>query len=246
MQDPFIIVSTPCGEIPCSLVRSKKRTTLCIHIDQKLRVRVLAPQKVTQVLVESFVKNKSRWIQAKINELKQCAFSAEERSYAHGRSFLFLGKSYPLHYVPSDKRRVGIRWMSDHWQGVVPMDIDADHMEDKVRRALKRWYELEAREILASRVFNCARALGVDPLSVAVRGQKRIWGSCHYREQKIYLNWKMVMAPLHVIDYIIIHELCHLKSPDHSKKFWAFVKKACPDYKRCEQWLKDNGGLMIL
>jgi predicted metal-dependent hydrolase len=246
LHDSSVRTSTPHGDISYSLVRSKKRKTLCIHIDQKLHVRVLAPQGLTQGLIDSFIKKKSRWIQAKLSEFQQRSFSSERRSYAHGQSFLFLGRRYPLSYVPSDKKRVSVHWMNDHWQVLIPMDAFVHYVEDKVACALKRWYQCEAREVLASRVFSCARKLGVDPLGVAVRGQKKIWGSCHYREKKINLNWKMVMAPLEVIDYIIIHELCHLKAPDHSKKFWAFVKEACPRYRQCEQWLKDNGGLMIL
>ena len=81
---------------------------------------------------------------------------------------------------------------------------------------------------------------------VNVRTQRRIWGSCHPRTKKIFLNWQIIMAPIEVIDYVIVHELCHLLVANHSKRFWSKVARFKPDYKEQIRWLRSNAFDMVL
>ncbi|OGX07260.1 MAG: hypothetical protein A2Z88_06205 [Omnitrophica WOR_2 bacterium GWA2_47_8] len=111
---------------------------------------------------------------------------------------------------------------------------------DIPREELIKWYRKQALEIIGVRVFQLARTLGLVPEKVNIRTQKRIWGSCYHRTKTINLNWQLVMAPLEVMDYVIVHELCHLAHPDHSKRFWNKVKQYAPDYKLREKWLKEH------
>ena len=105
---------------------------------------------------------------------------------------------------------------------------------------------MQAKEILGSRIFHYARKMQVEPKSISIKDQKRIWGSCQYRKQSINLNWRIVMSPLDVLDYVIVHELSHLVVPDHSKRFWRKVEDILPNYKQSRQWLKQNQRSMLL
>ena len=109
-----------------------------------------------------------------------------------------------------------------------------------------QWYRRQAEEILGSRLFHYARLIGVEPKKIAVRTQKRLWGNCDYRTRTIHLNWQIVLAPLEVMDYVVVHELCHLIVPNHSKRFWQRVEKTMPDFKKHKQWLKDHAVDMVV
>jgi hypothetical protein len=88
--------------------------------------------------------------------------------------------------------------------------------------------------------------MGVEPKKIAVRTQKRLWGCCDYHTQTIHLNWQIILSPIRVIDYVVVHELCHLTVPNHSKRFWKKVEKIIPDFKRHKQWLAVNHIDMVL
>jgi len=239
-------IATPLGEISYFLVRSSRRSTIAIEIGQDLKVKVFAPRAICEKEITDFIRQKATWIIEKIKGLEKRFFTREKRSYRDGAKFLFLGKECKLRYAPCEGKRLKIRLENQYLEVDIPFDMPAQALEAAVKKALISWYRGQAKEVLAGRIFPLARLLNVDPSKVTVRSQKKIWGSCHYHAKSVHLNWKMIMAPQEVIDYIIIHELTHLKVPNHSKRFWQKVKKACPDYHSCENWLDQNGGLMIL
>jgi predicted metal-dependent hydrolase len=104
---------------------------------------------------------------------------------------------------------------------------------------VSRFYSQQGKKLLAARVDHFSARMGLVPVSVSFRSQKTRWGSCSSRGQ-ISLNWRLVFAPLEVIDYVVVHELAHLKHYDHSKSFWNLVGVHIPDYLRLRQWLRDH------
>ena len=139
-----------------------------------------------------------------------------------------------------------VKFNGEHFSFAIPENLSLRARQEQIREKLIRWYRHQAQEILGSRIFHCARVVGVEPKKVAVRTQKRIWGSCHHGKGSINLNWLIVLSPIEVIDYVIIHELCHLIVPNHSKKFWQKVESFLKDYRHHERWLKDHSVEMIL
>ena len=109
-----------------------------------------------------------------------------------------------------------------------------------IKEKLIKWYRAQAEEIFGGRVFYFSRIMGLEPQKIAVKTQKRIWGSCGYHDKAISLNWQLVFAPMDVIDYVVVHELAHLDTPNHSRKFWKSVANILPDYKMRQNWLKNN------
>ena len=105
---------------------------------------------------------------------------------------------------------------------------------------LECWMKSMARLLINQRIRVLNSVLKLRYNRVAIRGQKTRWGSCSSLGN-LNFNWRLVMAPLPVMDYIVAHELLHLVEPNHSKKFWTLVESVCPDYKNCRDWLKKNG-----
>jgi predicted metal-dependent hydrolase len=109
-----------------------------------------------------------------------------------------------------------------------------------VKKALMDWYFEHAENKVKERLDRFAQQIGKWPASVEIKRQVRRWGSCS-RNGMVRLNWKIIMAPLSIIDYVIVHELCHLMYPQHSFQFWQKVQSIIPDYKKRRDWLKRNG-----
>ncbi len=112
--------------------------------------------------------------------------------------------------------------------------------QNKIKKALKLWYVNQFKSLIEQRIRKYADIIGVFPKRIAVREQKTRWGSCSAKGN-INLNWKLIMAPVDVLDYVLVHELCHLKELNHSKKYWQLVESIVPQYKVYRKWLKENG-----
>lgn len=238
-------VKTPSGIIEYYLCRSPKRRTLAIAVDHRAEVRVFVPTFVHEAKVTEFIREKSRWIIEKVREFERRLLLISKHHYIDGEELLFLGKKYFLRYVPSEKKRVKIE-ISDCLEAFVSVEVPWDRVEGYVKRAVLAWYRQQAKRIVGERLPIWTEKLGMSPHKIAIRTQKRIWGSCYYRKRIININWKIVMAPLEVIDYIILHELCHLHAPNHSKRFWDKVRSLLPHFKEYEKWLKENEPRMTL
>jgi predicted metal-dependent hydrolase len=119
-------------------------------------------------------------------------------------------------------------------------ESESESEKTVVRKAIIEWYFEHAENKVKERLDRFAQQTGKWPASVEIKDQLRRWGSCS-RNGMVRLNWKIIMAPLSIIDYVIVHELCHLMYPEHSSQFWQKVQSIIPSYKKRRDWLKGNG-----
>lgn len=164
-----------------------------------------------------------------------------KKVFEHGQKFLFLGKRLQLEiaeYSHRDFQSTKLSFDGTRWMATVPFALSCHERECHLKERFLGWYRRQAEEILGGRVFHYARLMGVWPKEIAIKTHKSLWGSCNFRKQKIHLNWQIVMSPTEVIDYVVVHELCHLTVPNHSKLFWHSVQQILPDYKSHRAWLR--------
>jgi predicted metal-dependent hydrolase len=215
------------------LIRSKRRTiAIIVHRDGKVIVR--APLKTPEKLIRAFIESKSGWIDEKKAEAAQ-RVALPVKTFAGGEKFLLLGREIPLRLAAGQKTAL-------HFQDEFILN------QRDLPRALsvfEKWYQAKAREVLTERVVLYARQFGLKYEKIRISSARTRWGSCSSRGT-LSFTWRLVMAPLDVIDYVVIHELAHLKVKNHSPVFWAEVAKMQPDYKRRLTWLKKNGRLLTL
>ena len=246
MKKPCVI-TTAQGAIPFVLTRSSGRRTLTISVDEKAEARVAAPFHMADRDVYAFLHEKAEWLCDKINAARDYRDRLRQKAFDHGQRFLFLGKKHDVNVVAQKIQRCRISFdTAQGWLVAVPGNLSGPQRRLQVRAKMIQWYRSQAKEILGGRVFHYARLMGIGPKRIAIRTQKRLWGCCDYRAQSINLNWQIILAPLEVIDYIVIHELCHLTVPSHSHRFWKKVEKIMPDYRKRRQWLKVNHIDMML
>jgi predicted metal-dependent hydrolase len=214
------------------LVRSKRKSlSLIVETDGRLTVR--APLRMKEADIRSFIEAKTEWIQRKQAQARQAA--PVTRQYAEGETFPYLGKEVPLRLFPDAKPVLSLN-------GVFELSRSAQPQAASVFEA---WYKKQARAVLAERVELFARKYGFEVEKVRISSARTRWGSCSAK-QTLSFTWRLVMAPPEVIDYVVVHELCHLRELNHSKAFWAQVESILPGYKAQRKWLKVNGGKLRL
>ena len=210
------------------LVRSKRRTiALIVERDGSLTVR--APRRAAVVDIHAFILEKQDWIIRAREKFKSVA-AAPKKEYKDGESFLFLGSEYELALVKP--QRPALKFENGFTLGSTA--------QNKGERIFVQWYKEQAYTVIAERVRLFSAQFGFSPKQVKISSARTRWGSCS-PDGTLTFTWRLVMAPLEVIDYVVVHELVHLRVKDHSSRFWREVEKIMPDYKNCRKWLRVHG-----
>lgn len=162
------------------------------------------------------------------------------KRFDNGHEFLFLGKNFRLTVDMKDIRHSRIDFDGTQWKVELPSRIEHGKKEQVVRLKMLQWYRQQAQEILGGRVFHFAKIMDLAPQRIAIRSFKRLWGNCDYNTRSIQINWQIILTPMSVIDYVVVHELCHLVHPNHSQRFWRKVQKYIPDFQDQKRWLNDH------
>ena len=213
---------------------------MAIHVSPNAFVTVLVPQYLDEEKIRMIVQKRAHWIIERQEQIKKNKDSNSVKEFVSGESFPYLGKYYRLKVMKSTTdteekcRLVGGRL-------VVEVNAKSDSENDRkaIKTALMDWYLQHAEEKIKERVSRFARLIGKHPNSTKIKNQEKRWGSCS-RTGIIRFNWKIIMAPISIMDYVIVHELCHLFYPHHSPQFWQRVQSIIPDYKKRQHWLKEN------
>lgn len=234
------------GAIEYTLVRSNARRTCSIFVDEKANVSIYVPYQTTHAYIEAFINEKISWIDKCLKVARKNQAIIADKKFDHGGEFLFLGKKYPIDVTESPSQRMRIEFNGQRWMVCLPRELPPVEREGKIKSKLIQWYRQQAEEILGGRIFHYSRLMGVSPKKIAVRSQKRMWGCCDYNRQTIHINWQIILSPIKVVDYVVVHELCHLVHPNHGKLFWRKVEKYMPDFREYKKWLKVNHAEMVL
>lgn len=214
---------------PDELIRSKRKT-LSISIDAFGRLIVRAPYAYPKEKIDAFLKEKEGWILRKRAEREGAGIELPPENL-NGYKLLLLGKKCTVFVVPTQN---------------VGYDKETDRLylpEKEPRERLIKWLKENAKRIFSQVTEETARNMGVTYKSLTVTSARGRWGSCS-AENALHYSFRLLYAPKEVIEYVIVHELAHVKHKDHSQAFWAEVSKYVPDWKAKRNWLKIHGGLM--
>ncbi len=220
------------------LVRTKRKTlALIIRPDGTLEVR--APLRLPQKDILEWVAGKREWIEKHRQEvLKEQAERAKlaNRPLQSGDLIYILGQSYPLRIIKTQDSVLRL----ETTRLIMSSDL-LPHAQAVLQKFLTNHLSLT----LTLRLPHFTDLIGKEPMKVRLSKARTRWGSCS-SHGNIAFNWRLAMAPLEIVDYIIVHELVHLKHPNHSRAFWAEVARILPDYKARKQWLKQYGSWLTL
>ncbi len=227
--------------LACVVTRSRRRTVR-IRVAAADRLEVAAPLGFADAEVAALLRSRTAWITRQLDKLAAVAASPLNAAVEPGAELLYLGRPRRLTVLSGGAARAVVTLDDERLFVHLPAG-PTDGRDAALTAALRRWYEETARALLAERTTYWAEVIGVRPQRVFIREQKSRWGSCSSRGNVSY-NWRVVMAPPEVVDYLVIHELCHLRAPNHSAAFWEFVAKADPRFKEHRRWLRSHGTLL--
>lgn len=218
-----------------TIVRSSKRKKLTITVERDRRVIVHAPSGASDETIYNAVENKRQWLYSKLTHTQKY----RDRSHPPGKEVV-NGESAP--YLGSDYR-IEIR---DTPSGEVEFAgaflVPPSHTS-KRREVLRSWYLERAREKILARVNQHAKQLGVAFGEAKIVDNRYRWGSCTV-QGNVNFNWRLIKAPMFVIDYVVVHELAHLIESNHTSRFWNVVRAATPTMAKAKTWLKDHGQIL--
>ncbi len=216
------------------IIRSKRKT-LAIEIARDASLIVRAPEKTSFDYIEKVVFRKRFWIQNKQKVAKEKYQRITPKEFVNGEGFLYLGDTYRLSIVA---------------RGDVPLSLDKEFRLSRThlshaKQVFIAWYKKQAYQKIRERLDWYSALSGLKYNKFAITDAQKRWGSCNVKGN-LHFTWRLIMTPLKVIDYVVIHELVHLTEKNHSKKFWSKVKTLLPDYERYREWLKENEHLLAV
>lgn len=223
--------------IPYRVIRSaRRRRTLELRLDRD-GVRVAAPVRTPIAEIEGFVRSKTDWIRKQLATMPP---TPRAPRFATGETVPYLGRPLPMEVVEGRVRRPRVQLDLLGLRVIVPPGgSDGGNSGEVVAAALRDWHRGRAAEELPQRAAAWAARIGCEPSRVVVRDQKRRWGSCA-PDGTIRLNWRLIMMPPSLVDYVIIHELTHLRHPHHQPTFWAAVSAVMPHYRARRRALQET------
>ena len=215
------------------LIRSKRRRkTISLHIKEGGKIVIRAPYKASKREIEQFIREKEAWVVEKLAEENERKKELQ-KAFVPGEKFLYLGEWYPLEIDEFDHRGLPLKLSFGNFV------LDRDHVRE-ARDLFIEWYKRAAKEKIEGRLRYYSDRFQLFARGTKITSAKSRWGSCS-RDNRLSFSWRIIMAPLRIIDYILVHELVHIKEKNHSRNFWAALEKILPDYRERKVWLKKNG-----
>lgn len=201
-------------------------------------VEVVLPRRAARSLAVELLRTHARWL---LRTLDRIARKEQSRPKLPPGTVLYLGLPYRL-----DRAPLGTHWMLTRTRSdaSAPRPGDVLYIPNDGPHAVRRWFSERVAERLRERVAARGREMGLTARRIGIRNQRRRWGSCSGRGS-LSFNWRLIMAPPEVLDYVVVHELAHIAHPNHSPAFWSFVRRHYPDASRERKWLREHGGLLL-
>jgi predicted metal-dependent hydrolase len=227
-------------DIEFTLLRSDRKTA-DIVIERSGDVIVRAPVGIDDDQIRDAVANRALWVHRSLAEWEDLNASRSHRPLVQGQGFAYLGRSYRLKFV--DDPVIALRLKNGRWE--LSEAFFTREGAAATRKAFRDFYTAKGTQIFAERVRQLAPIVGVEPGPSTVKELGYHWASCGVGGA-LSFHWKTLMAPQSVIDYIVVHELCHLRHRDHSDLFWNEVDKVLPRFTQSKEWLRRHGASLDL
>jgi predicted metal-dependent hydrolase len=215
-------------EIPYTIRRSARARRVRVNVHPDAAVEVVLPARAPERAAAAAISELRPWIERRLAETRGVLARVAER----GATVPYLGETLQLRPQPV-RRRV-------YRQGELLLVPSGD-----ARAALERWFRRQARLEIAPRLDRASALAGAPYRDLSIRAQRTRWASCS-ATGRMSFNWRLLLAPESVLDYVVWHEVCHLQVLDHSPRFWALLERWWPEYRADREWLRRHGGTLVL
>lgn len=225
--------------------RSKRARRLRLQMDNEGKITLVAPWRTSKWTINLFLKKHASWIEEQIKKIEKQRKLRPEFKYRTGDIYYYFGEPIILQVNPSDRKRPMIRIRDNKMFITLHRNISKSDGVTAIKKIIEQFYRKKAEEVIHDRLQFFNEHYGFHYNRITLRNQKSRWGSCS-RLKNLNFNWRLIMAPIEVIDYVIAHEMCHLKEMNHSSRYWKLVAETIPDYKEVRKWLRKNHYLLTI
>lgn len=217
----------------------KRRKTISLQIRNETDVVISAPSFTTADEIHRFVEEKQNWISKTIQRRRENSLKSKARKYDSGEHFFYLGQSYPLEVFFEPFENAGVLFWNNCFF------LNANGNRDLRKHYFVSWYKRKAGEHIHRRVDFFGGMLKLRHEGLKITSAESRWGSCS-ADNRLAFSFRLIMAPPAVIDYVVVHELTHIREKNHSPRFWQKVEAVMPEYKMHRRWLRDNHHQFVL
>jgi hypothetical protein len=221
-------------KIKISKIIRSKRKNIALMVTHDATLVVRAPMRTPLSYIEKLIEEKSTWIERKMREFEKRP-KADKKTFFEGEEFLYLGKKYKLEIVEGTKIKI-----TEDLRLLFPKVFLW-----RAKARMHDWYKKQAQVEISERTKVIASKLNLEYSTLKISNAKTNWGSCGPKNS-LNFNWRLIMAPEGVVDYVIIHELMHILEKNHSAKFWNKVATVMPEYRTARKWLRENSKVLTL
>jgi len=215
-------------------IKRSKRKTIALRVVSKGTIKISAPLMISVKTIEDIIREKTSWILDNAKKQEEI-----EARFRNRNKILFLGKEYCIEREINKDKTFDFKIDGEIFKIIFPRVLE----EQEEKELLMRWMKNESRKILKARTDFYCKLLELSYNEIHIKDQKTLWGSCSSKDNINY-NYRIIMAPIEIVDYLVVHEACHLVHRDHGKAYWNLVGSVIPDYKERRAWLKNNGLLL--
>jgi predicted metal-dependent hydrolase len=230
-------------KVEYELITSDRKKTIELVIDFNKGFTVKAPKEMTKKEIIKNLNRKEKWIINNLDRMSDILKNDTTKEFVSGEKFLLRGRRYALKVLKSKKQLPSLEFKKSKFLAVVPSQFTEDQYGSLLRPLFIQFYKQKAEQIINERIKKYLEYFKTEPKNIIVTELKNKWGSCSKNNQLRY-NWRIVLANTSVIDYILIHELCHMVQKNHSDKYWKEVKRILPNYEKSKSWLRTNNNLI--
>jgi predicted metal-dependent hydrolase len=220
--------------ITYTVKRSLRARRIRLEVRPQTGLTVIVPHFYKTEQLPGLLKSKERWISNNLAKYRHLQSPPARKNLKSGDTIPYLGRYLELVKRENHSGTGDVKLKGN------TLAVSSELFKNGILElALEQWYRTEAAKVISQRIDKLSSMMGIGYKRITIRGQKTRWGSCS-RKRNLNFNWKLVMAPEPVIDYVIIHELTHLKEMNHSKRFWELVAQYCPEWREHKKWLKQH------
>jgi len=237
------VIASNDSKIPFLFRRSRKARNLRMQIDNQGKLTLIAPWYASDKSVKIFIDRHHGWIEKQWLKIEKLKKLRPEFRYRTGDTFYYFGEPVILNVSPSDKKRPSIKIRANKMLIMLYRGISRKEGVDSIKKVIEEFYKKKAEEVIRDRLDYFNQHYGFSFDRVTMRDQKSRWGSCS-KLGNLNFNWRLIMAPIEIIDYVVVHELCHTKEMNHSSRYWTLVAQTLPEHKKTRKWLKENHYLL--
>jgi len=230
--------------VPITVRRSPRAKRLSLQIEaEKPELILVIPRYALSMQINSFIRKQTPWIEKHWDQALKKVQRRPKRQCKDGDVYFYFGETLSLKLIPSVRWRPKIRVNGSNLEITLHKATTLPDGKKAIKKAVQEFYKKKAEEVIHDRLQFFNEHYNLKYNRITFRNQKTRWGSCS-SAKNLNFNYRLMMAPIEIIDYVVVHEMCHLKYMNHSAAFWKFVAEKMPNHKELRKWLKENNYLL--